>query len=213
MSDGTDDGAGSAGHGPVATGDAADPVHVAGVPGSLREGSHARTALDRALVGAESVGARTDLIDLRDLDLPLFDADERDAGDAPELRERIRAADSVILATPMYHGSYSSVLKTALDYSGFDEFEGTTVGLLAVSGGSFPITALDHLRSVCRALDAWVLPYEAGVPNASSRIEDGHFVDGEVERRVETLGLRAVQYAEIEPDPRTFESDQNVGAE
>ena len=193
--------------------DAADPIHVAGIPGSLRDGSHARTALRRALDAAETVGATTDLIDLRALDLPLFDADDQDAGDAPELRGRIRSADAAILATPMYHGSYSSVLKAALDYSGFDEFEGTTVGLLAVSGGSFPITALDHLRSVCRALDAWVLPYEAAVPNASSRIEDGRFVDEAVESRVETLGLRVVQYADIEPEPRTFESDQNVGAE
>ena len=192
---------------------AAEPIHVAGLPGSLREGSHARTALRRALDAAETVGATTDLIELRYLDLPLFDADHQDAGDATEIRERLRAADAVILATPMYHGSYSSVLKTALDYSGFDEFEGTTVGLLAVSGGSFPITALDHLRSVCRALDAWVLPYEAAVPNASGRIEDGAFVDERVESRIETLGLRVVQYADIEPDPRTFESDQNVGAE
>ena len=200
MTDGTDE-------------DAADPIHVAGVPGSLREGSHTRSALRRALEAAESVGATTDLIDLGELDLPLFDADHQDVGDAPELRERLQASDAAILATPMYHGSYSSVLKTALDYSGFDEFEGTTVGLLAVSGGSFPITALDHLRSVCRALDAWVLPHEAAVPNASSRIEDGAFVDETVENRVETLGLRVVQYADIEPDPRTFESDQNVGAE
>jgi NAD(P)H-dependent FMN reductase len=113
----------------------------------------------------------------------------------------------------MYHGSYSSVLKTALDYSGFDEFEHTTVGLLAVSGGSFPITALDHLRSVCRALDAWVLPHEAAVPNASRRIEAGAFVEEDLRERVEVLGRRVVQYATIEPDPRTFESDQNVGAE
>ena len=191
----------------------ADPIHVAGVPGSLREGSHTRTAVRRALAAAESTGATTDLVDIRDLDLPVFDADHEDAGAADELRERLRAADAVILATPMYHGSYSSVLKTALDYSGFDEFEGTTVGLLAVSGGSFPITALDHLRSVCRALDAWVLPYEAAVPNASRRIEGGSFVDESIEERVATLGLRVVQYADIEPDPHTFESDLNVGAE
>jgi len=28
----------------------------------------------------------------------------------------------------MYHGSYSSTLKTALDYCGFEEFEDKTVG-------------------------------------------------------------------------------------
>ena len=190
-----------------------ESTHVVGVAGSLREGSHTRTALRVAIEAAASTGGSTDLIDLRDLDLPIFNSDEKDAGDAPALRERIRAADAVILGTPMYHGSYSSVLKTALDYSGFDEFEHTTVGLLGVSGGSFPITALDHLRSVCRALDAWVLPYEAAVPNAGSRIEDGAFVDEELARRVGTLGRRVVQYARIEPDPHTFESDLNVGAE
>jgi len=190
-----------------------DAIHVVALVGSLRDGSHSRTAAARALEGAESAGATTDLLDLRELDLPIFDADAQDDGDAPELRRRLRAADAVILATPMYHGSYSSVLKTALDYAGFDEFENQTVGLLAVSGGSFPITALDHLRSVCRALDAWVLPYEAAVPNARSRIEDGTFVDADLEERVATLGRRVVTYADIEPDPTSFESDLNVGAE
>lgn len=190
-----------------------EPTHVAGVVGSLREGSRTRTAVRHSLDGAEAAGATTDLLDLRALDLPLFDSDDQDVGDAPELRERLRAADGIVLGTPMYHGSYSSVVKTALDYSGFDEFEGRTVGLLAVSGGSFPITALDHLRSVCRALDAWVLPYEAAVPNAGRRIEGDAFVDGDAEVRVWTLGQRVVQYANIEPDPATFESDQNVGAE
>ena len=193
--------------------DAADPIHVAGIPGSLREASRTRVALRHALDAAESAGATTDLIDLRTLDLPLFDADVDDAGDAPALRERVRAADSVILATPMYHGSYSSVLKTAIDYCGFDEFENVTVGLLAVSGGSFPITALDHLRSVCRAVDAWVLPYQAAVPNASRRVEDGAIVDDGLRDRVETLGRRVVQYANIEPDPMSLEGELNVGAE
>ena len=191
----------------------ADPTHVAAVVGSRRRGSHTRTAARCALDGAEAAGASTDLLDLRELELPAFDAGARDAGDAPALRARLDRADGIVLATPMYHGSYSSVVKTALDYSGFDEFEDKTVGLLAVSGGSFPITALDHLRSVCRALDAWVLPYEAAVPNASDRIEDGAFTEERSEERVRTLGRRVVQYADIEPDPNTFESDQNVGAD
>jgi NAD(P)H-dependent FMN reductase len=111
----------------------------------------------------------------------------------------------------MYHGSHSGVLKNALDHCGFDEFEGKTVGLLGVAGGSFPITAIEHLRSVCRALDAWVLPHQAAVPRASKALEGGEFVDDDLEERVATLGRRVVEYAAIEPDPQTFESDQNVG--
>jgi NAD(P)H-dependent FMN reductase len=152
------------------------------------------------------------LLDLREFDLPVFDPDEDDAGDAPLLRTHLREADAVILASPMYHGSYATPLKNALDYCGFDEFEGTTVGLLGVSGGSFPITTLEHLHSVGRALDAWVIPHQAAVPNASSQFEDGEFAEETVAERVATLGRRAVQYANIQPDPHSFESEENVGA-
>ncbi len=190
----------------------ASSPHVVGICGSLRDESRTRVAVRRALEAANAAGASTDLIDLRRLDLPVFDADADAPGDVSELTGRVRAADSILLGTPMYHGSYASPLKTALDYCGFDEFEGRTVGLLAVAGGSFPITALDHLRSVCRALDAWVLPTEAAVPSAGDRIDDGTITDEAIDERVANLGERLVQYAGIESDPPCFESEQNVGA-
>jgi NAD(P)H-dependent FMN reductase len=203
-------------------------VHVAAICGSLREESKTRVAIRHALDASERVGASTELIDLREYDLPLYDADEDPAGDAPKLTRKLRDADSILLGTPMYHGSYSSPLKTALDYSGFDEFENKTVGLLAVAGGSFPTSSLDHLRLVCRALNAWVLPHQVAVPRARMAIEervvpeeqrdgDGEavemrFVEQSLEERVAVLGRRLVQYANIEPDPASFESEENVGA-
>ncbi len=190
----------------------AAPPTVVALAGSLRDDSYTRIALEYALDAADGRGAGTALVDLRTVELPVFDPDHGDAGDAERVREQIRTADSVILGTPMYHGSFAAPLKNALDYCGFDEFENTTVGLLGVSGGSFPITALDHLRSVCRALDAWVLPYQAAVPNSNSEFEDGTFVDEDLANRVAVLGERAVEYASIQPDPACFESGQNVGA-
>ncbi len=189
----------------------ADGPTVVAVCGSLREQSHTRTACRHALAAAEDEGGQGTLVDLRTFDLPVFDPDNEDAGDAPELRRTLRTADSIILGSPMYHGSYSSPMKTVLDYSGFDEFAGTTVGLLGISGGSFPITTLEHLRSVCRALDAWVLPFQAAVPNASSQFDGGEFVDQSLADRVGTLGRRVVEYASITGDPHTFESESNVG--
>jgi len=186
---------------------------VLAVAGSLRDESYTRIACGLALEAAASAGAETELIDLREYDLPVFDADNDDAGDAPRLRGRLRSADAVVLGSPMYHGSYSAPLKNAIDYSGFDEFENTTVGLLGVSGGSFPITTLEHLRSVCRALDAWVIPHQAAVPNASAKFADGELTDETIADRVSALGRRAVQYANIEPDPASFESGENVGAQ
>lgn len=190
---------------------ASNPTVIA-VCGSLRQHSYTRIALRHALEAAEESGGTPELLDLQALDLPVFNSDNDTAGDAPELTHRIRTADAIILGTPMYHGSYSSPIKTALDYCGFDEFENKTVGLLGVSGGSFPITALEHLRSVCRALDAWVIPHQAAIPNASSVVDDGTISDSKIEQRVATLGVRAVQFATIEPDPTSFESDHNVGA-
>ncbi|MFB6169788.1 MAG: NADPH-dependent FMN reductase [Haloarculaceae archaeon] len=186
-------------------------THVAALVGSLREASKSRVAARHALDACEAAGATTDLVDLRELDLQVFDADDREAGDAAELTRRVERADAILLATPMYHGSYSSVLKTAIDYCGFDEFEHDTVGLLCVSGGAFPVSALEHLRSVCRALDAWVLPYQAAIPHASRHVEDGEITDDDLADRVATLGRELVEYAHIEPDPATFESQENVG--
>ena len=188
-------------------------THVAAVCGSLREGSYSRTALRRALDEAENAGASVDLADLREFDLPVFDPDVDDQGDATELTERIRRADSVLLGTPVYHGSYSSALKNALDYCGFDEFENTTVGLLCVAGGSFPVTSLDHLRSVCRALNAWVIPHQVALPRARDKFDGTELIDEGDADRVRTLGRRAVEYADIEPDPPCIESTENIGAD
>ena len=194
--------------------DSTDSIRVVAICGSLREDSYTRLALQRALEEADRGGVETALLDLREWDLPAFDADvdRASAGDAAELAARVREADAVLLGTPMYHGSFSSPLKTALDYCGFEEFEDKTVGLLAVAGGAFPVTALEHLRSVCRSLNAWVIPHQVAVANARRAVDDGAFVDESLENRVATLGRRAVQYARIEPDPDSFESDQNVGA-
>jgi NAD(P)H-dependent FMN reductase len=195
----------------MADDDAAGPVVLA-IAGSLREESYTRLALEHALAGAEAVGGETRLLDLREYDLPALNPDREAQGDSERLCRAVREADAVLLGTPMYHGSYSGVLKNALDYCGFDEFEDTTVGLLAVSGGSFPVTALEHLRSVCRSLNAWVLPHQAAIPRPYKVFDGGEFRDESLEERVQVLGQRAVEYANIAPDPGTFEGDQNVGA-
>ncbi|MDZ7850473.1 MAG: NAD(P)H-dependent oxidoreductase [Halodesulfurarchaeum sp.] len=185
---------------------------IGAIVGSLREESVTRVGLQRALASVEDHGGTADLIDLREYDLPVYDADDRDAGDAPEFRTEIRNLDAVLLGTPVYHGSYSAPLKNALDYCGFDEFENTTVGLLAVAGGGFPLPALDHLRGVLRALDAWVLPFQAAIPDSGEAVTAGQITDPDLENRLETLGQRIVEYAFIEPDPISFEGRHNVGA-
>lgn len=173
--------------------------HILAVCGSLRDESKTRIALREALAGAEAAGATTDLLDLRDLELPMYGAEPagRDAGDASLVRRQLRAADGVILGTPIYHGSYSSPLKTALDYATREEFENTTAGLLAVAGGRFPTRGLDHLRSVVRYLDAWVVPLEVAIPNSSTTVADGMIRDDELADRTRRLGRSVAQYSGV----------------
>ena len=113
-------------------------IQVAGICGSLRKGSFTRMALHVALAGAKEAGARTHLIDLSEYHLIFCDGKEDESGypkDVFTLREEVRAAQGIILATPEYHGGYSGVLKNALDLMGFEEFEGKMLGLVGVSGG------------------------------------------------------------------------------
>lgn len=158
---------------------------VVGVPGSRRAGSYTVTAVSHALLGAEQAGAETELLDLREYDLPLYhpDRDDEEQGDAVEIKRKIREADGVVLGSPVYHGSYSSAFRNVHDYCGWDEYEDTVVGLVVVAGGGTIASALDHMRVTVRGVHGWVVPHQAGVRNASSRIEDtdepvGHLSDG-----------------------------------
>jgi hypothetical protein len=47
----------------------------------------------------------------------------------------------------------------------------------------------------------------------SSALADGEFVDESLGKRVRTLGVRAVEYANIQPEPRTPEACENPGAD
>ncbi len=187
-------------------------VRVAAISGSRREASYTAIAIETALLASEELGASTEHIDLRSLELPVFDPDEQATRDVGHVQTSLQRADAILLGTPVYHGSYSGVLKNAIDHCGFEEFEDKTVGLLAVAGGRFPISAMDHLRTVCRALNAWVLPTDVAIPQANAVIEHAEIVDETIAQRVERLGRLAVRYAAIEPHQHTFESEHNVGA-
>ncbi|MFP4590880.1 MAG: NADPH-dependent FMN reductase [Halobacteriales archaeon] len=182
-------------------------TRVIAVCGSLRDDSRTRTALELALAAAEAAGAETELVDLRAYDLPPYGrvTPVGRAGDVPALRETVDAADGILLGTPIYHGSYASPLKTALDYCKREHLRGSTVGLLATAGGRFPTKGLEHLRNVCRHLNAWVVPTEVAIPNASEVIVDGEVVDPSYEDRVRELGRDVTRYAHVECLPELLD--------
>jgi FMN reductase len=175
------------------------PIVVVGICGSLRRGSHTRQALTIALEGAQEVGAQTRLIDLRDYRL-VFCGDD-DEGDHLEgvlrLRDEVARAQGIILGTPEYHGGFSGVLKNALDLISPEEIRGKVLGLVGVSGGTLGATnALSGLRTVGRALHAWVLPQQVSIPEAHKAFsEDGSLNDPRLEGRLQDIGRRVARFA------------------
>jgi NAD(P)H-dependent FMN reductase len=165
-----------------------DPLIVA-IAGSLNDESVTRLALHETLDSAADRGALTELIDLRDYELPMVDPNEDPPADAARLTENIAAADALILGTPMYNGTIAAPLKTAIDHTDPEEFSELPVALLTVAGGQYPMRALDHLRVVASHLDARVLPHEVAIPE-SYRIDEA--LPEDIAERVEELGARIV---------------------
>ena len=94
-----------------------EAIQVLAISGSLRKAAF-NTALLRA---AQELAPRGMSIDIyADLaSIPPYDDDIRLAGYPPPvaaLRDRVRAADALILATPEYNRSFSGVLKNAIDW-------------------------------------------------------------------------------------------------
>ncbi|WP_254824295.1 NADPH-dependent FMN reductase [Haloglomus halophilum] len=179
---------------------AADP-HIVALCGSLRDASRTRIVLAEALAAARDAGATTELIDLRERDIPALDPDAPTPSDAAALADAVAGADAVLLGTPNYHGSYTGVLKDALDHLGRGEVGGATVGLVEVAAGSHPGPALAHLRGVCRTLNAWTLPLEVAVADSHTVVTEDGIADTDLTERVRRLGAELVRYAGVEHYP------------
>jgi len=79
---------------------------------------------------------------------------------AEELMTRVGVADALVLATPEYHGSYSSVIKAIIDNLGYPSAMAHKPAILlgVASGKIGAVKALEHLRSVCAHVGTIVLP-------------------------------------------------------
>lgn len=175
-------------------------IRVVAISGSLREASYTTQALRIALEGAGDIASETRLLDLRDyhLDFACGDRSSVSPGVA-RLKADVREAQGILLGTPEYHGSFSGVLKNALDLMGFDEFEGKMIGLIGVSAGrTGAFDALTALRNVGRALHAWVVPEQVSIPDARKAFdENGHLKDPGLENRLRLVGSRVAEFARL----------------
>ncbi len=175
-----------------------DQITVAALVGSLRPGSYTAAALRIALQGAGEFGAKTKLIDLRDYDLPFENGGASDgAPDVARLRADIKSAQGLLIGTPEYHGSFSGVLKNALDFLRFEEMEGKMIGLVGVAGGAMgAFDAMNGLRAIGRALHAWVLPAQVAIPEAWKQFDDeGAIRSAALRKRLHDVGFEVAKFA------------------
>ncbi len=100
--------------------------------GSNRKGSVNRAALALAIEGAQQAGAVVDVVDLREFSMPLYDADWHLVNGVPEsaraLREKLRAAGGLLIASPEYNASITPLLKNTIDWLSQSVSDGIGVG-------------------------------------------------------------------------------------
>ena len=174
-------------------------IRVVALCGSLNNESTTRRALEIALEGAQNQGAQTELIDLRTWKLPFCgqDYDANEFPDVARLQKIFTEAHGLLWGTPEYHGSFSGVLKNALDLMGFDEISGKMVGLVGSAAGSVgALSSLNHLRSVGRQLHAWVLPAQVSIARSYEAFdENGALKDPKIDARLRDLGRDVARFA------------------
>ena len=153
-------------------------MKIAILIGSIRQGRQSHKIAHHLRRALEERGQTIDLVDLAAVQLPLL---EERVGKHPqlphtaqELSNRLHAADAIILVTPEYHGSFSGVLKNALDYF-YAEFSKKVVGTVGVSAGKFGgINAASQLQQVILSLRAFPLPTKLLVPEVYRASNEGH---------------------------------------
>jgi NAD(P)H-dependent FMN reductase len=179
---------------------------ILGILGSAADDSVTRVALNAVKASAAVLGAEFGLIDLAVEFRELHDLSEYGAlpagSQTVRLRERVAASSAIVLATPVYHGSYSGLIKNALDHLVNDSFAGRPVGILASAGNPRTgLVACDHLRTVVRALGGWATPTH--VATASTDFVDGR-PSPDIADRINTMVSQLLQF----PGQVTFSVDQ-----
>lgn len=134
-------------------------LRVLGVSGSMREGSRSARLATAILEAAREYGAQTRLLDLNEIDLPMYRTGavpgEHRGRDAAN--EAVNWAQAFVLVTPDYHGAMSGAMKNFLDHY-WREFAGKLFAVACVSNEK-GLTVIDQMRTAIRQCYGWSLPY------------------------------------------------------
>ena len=179
-------------------------IRVVTAAGSVRPRSFTSKALGLVLDELKRHrGVSIELLDLANLDLPLPGRDESEG--TRNVQSLVSKATGLVLATPEYHGSYSSVIKLLVENLGFPSvLAGKPIALLGVAAGQIgAIKALEHLRSVCSHVGAIVLPGSVSVAGVQALFdEEGRCLDPGTEKRIRRVAQSLLDYIQQSICPR-----------
>lgn len=102
---------------------------------SLNPGSRSATLAQHAVEALRGLDVSVDLLDLREHPIPLCDGGDANSHESvAELRARIRAADVILLAAPIYNYDTNAAAKNLIELTG-SAWEDKIVGFLCAAGG------------------------------------------------------------------------------
>lgn len=183
-------------------------LKVLAFAGSSRDASFNRKLLRIAAAGAEGAGVEVKVVDLAKYPMPLFDQDlEAKQGmpaPAHDFKQQLIDHHGFLIASPEYNGSFSPLLKNALDWASRAEseseppyaaYKGKVAAVLAASpGGLGGIRGLAQLRVLLGNLQLLVLPGQQTLPRAFEAFDDhGNLVDERKQQAVLGLGAELVR--------------------
>ncbi|MFJ3882784.1 NADPH-dependent FMN reductase [Streptomyces sp. NPDC090077] len=138
-----------------------EPLRVAVVIGSVREGRRGPAVTDWFLssAAAHHTGLDFDVIDLADVPLPLAmpdwggSPDPATAAALDGVSPRLAAADAFVLVTPEYNHSFPAVLKNLIDWHRA-QWHAKPVGFVSYGGAGGGLRAVEQLRLVFAEMHA-----------------------------------------------------------
>ncbi|HRR41678.1 MAG TPA: NAD(P)H-dependent oxidoreductase [Syntrophales bacterium] len=175
-------------------------INILGFAGSLRKKSYNRALLSAALEMVPDE-ATLEVFDLEGIPPFNQDIEKQPPESVRRFKEKIRAADAILIATPEYNFSIPGVLKNAIDWAsrpyGDNALNEKPVALMGASIGIFGTArAQYHLRQCFVCLNMYPLNApEVMVASAHEKIDDdGILKDGETKQKVGKLLVSLVAW-------------------
>ena len=172
-------------------------MNVLGVASSMRESSYGTRTLRMVLDAAQKYEAKTRLLDLRRVTMPMYNPDSSMQSDKEiqKVTNDVNWADAFVLVSPDYHGSMSGSIKNFLDYY-WEEFAGKIFGYICTSHEK-GLTVLDQMRTAVRQCYGWGLPYSISVNGEVDFDEEGEVTDSILDKRLKMVARDLVVYGRL----------------